>query len=336
MRGVDGDQHARAFHYTKRREMTISDLSATFLRTVAIVFGLLWGSFLNVVIYRVPRGMSVVSPPSHCPGCGKPVAAYDNIPVLSYFILRGRARCCGAKMSARYPIVETIGGALSLAIVEVVIRNLSPDTTLSRAAAIYTADFALCMGLVAAAFIDAEHMYLPDTITIGGAILGVGTASLRDMTYVQALIGAAAGFVGVWLPFVVLYKLIRRKTGMGLGDAKLTMLAGAWFGWPGAVFVFFAGAVQGTVAALVIYLVRGKIEEPESVKADRELLEKEAAAGDEEAKKILEEDPLLNAPPGEGLLASRLSFGPFLILACLEMLFAGEWLTSSYFRWLAR
>jgi len=316
--------------------MTIGDLSSTFLRTVAIVFGLLWGSFLNVVIYRVPRGMSVVSPPSHCPGCGKPVAAYDNVPVLSYFILRGRARCCGAKMSPRYPIVETIGGALSLAIVEVVIRQLSPDTSLARAAAIYGADFALCMALVAAAFIDAEHMYLPDSITIGGTILGIGTASLRDMTYVQALTGAGFGFVGVWLPFVVLYKLVRKRAGMGLGDAKLTMLAGAWLGWPGAIFVFFAGAIQGTVAALFIFLVRGKIDEPESVKADRELLEKEAAAGDEEAKKILEEDPLLNAPPGEGLMASRLSFGPFLILGCLEMLFFGDWVVSTYFRWLAR
>ena len=309
--------------------MTISDLSPWFFRIVALWFGLLWGSFLNVVIYRLPRDMSIVSPPSHCPACGKPVRPYDNVPVLSYLVLGGRARCCKAKMSVRYPLVELIGGALSVAIFEMIFRQ-SPEMMVGRAVAIYAADFALAMGLVAAAFIDAEHMYLPDSITIGGAILGIGTASLRDMTYVESLVGAFAGFIGVWLPFVVLYKLVRGKSGMGLGDAKLMMLAGAWFGWPGAAFVFFAGALQGTLAALFIYFVRGKIEEPESVRADREMLEKEAAAGDEEARKALAEDPL-GAAPGDGLMASRLSFGPFLCFSCLEFLFAGEWIKATYF-----
>ena len=308
--------------------MTISDLSPWFFRVVTLCFGLLWGSFLNVVIYRVPRDMSVVSPPSHCPACGKPIAPYDNVPVLSYLILRGRARCCGARMSPRYPMVEILGGVLSVAIFEVIFHQ-APEMAIGRAVAIYAADFALAMGLVAAAFIDAEHMYLPDTITIGGAVLGVGTASLRDMTYASSLLGALVGFVGVWLPFVVLYAVVRGKSGMGLGDAKLMMLAGAWFGWPGALFVFFAGAVQGTLGALVIYLVRGKIEEPEAVRADREELEKAAAEGDDDAKRALAEDPL-GAPPGEGLMASRLSFGPFLCVACLEFLFAGEWIRATY------
>src|SRR4051812_35371647 len=101
--------------------MTLGEILAMFPRgfvpAAAFAFGLLWGSFLNVVIYRVPLEMSVVSPPSHCPGCGKPVAAYDNVPLLSYVILRGRARCCGTRMSPRYPLVELLGGALSLAIV---------------------------------------------------------------------------------------------------------------------------------------------------------------------------------------------------------------------------
>jgi leader peptidase (prepilin peptidase) / N-methyltransferase len=315
--------------------MTIGDLPLGFVRGIAIAFGLVWGSFLNVVIYRVPLGMSVVTPPSHCPACGKPVAPYDNVPVFSFVILRGRARCCGAKMSPRYVIVELIGGALSLAIVEVVLRHLPLDTTVARAGAIYAADFALCMALVAAAFIDVEHMYLPDPITIGGAVLGVGTASLRDMSYVDAIVGAAIGFAGVWLPFVVLYKVVRGRTGMGLGDAKLTMLAGAWFGWPGALFVFFVGALQGTVAALFLYFVRGKIDEPEAVRAERAELKRDADAGDEEAKQLLAEDPILAEPPGDGLMASRLSFGPFLILGCLEMLFFGAWVKDTYFAWLA-
>src|SRR3954470_7356402 len=131
--------------------MTLDELRSLapgwFLPVAAVAFGLLWGSFLNVVIYRVPREMSVVRPASHCPGCGKPIAGYDNIPVFSYLLLRGRARCCGARMSPRYPLVELIGGALSLAIFETVILAMPDGAPAARALAIYTADFALCMGL---------------------------------------------------------------------------------------------------------------------------------------------------------------------------------------------
>src|SRR3981081_4698918 len=102
------------------------------LRSTVFAFGLLWGSFLNVVIYRVPGEMSVVRRPSHCPGCGKPISACDNVPVRSYLILRGGVRCCGARMSPLYPFVELIGGALSLAIFEAGIPALPPSTPLGR------------------------------------------------------------------------------------------------------------------------------------------------------------------------------------------------------------
>jgi leader peptidase (prepilin peptidase)/N-methyltransferase len=314
--------------------MTLRDVLALyggwFARIVIVVFGLLWGSFLNVVIYRVPLEMSVVTPPSHCPACGAAVKAYDNIPLASYILLRGRARCCGARMSPRYVLVEFIGGALSLAILEVVVRHLPADTTILRASVIYVADFGLAMALVAAAFIDLEHMFLPDPITIGGAVFGVATCSLRDVRVVDSLLGAAIGFVVVWLPFNVLYKAVRGKVGMGVGDAKLAMLAGAWFGWPGAVFALFAGALQGTLAAVVVYLVKGKLDEPEQVKADRDELKKAAAEGDLEAKQALEDDPL-GTEPEEGLMAARLPFGPFLILGVLEYLFVGRWVLARWF-----
>jgi leader peptidase (prepilin peptidase)/N-methyltransferase len=110
---------------------------------------------------------------------------------------------------------------------------------------------------------------------------------------------------------------------MGLGDAKLLMLAGAWFGWRGAVFALFAGALQAAIAAGIVLLVRGKIEEPEGVRKDREELLAAAAAGDEEAKRAIEEDPLATAP-GEGVMAARMPFGPFLCLAIVEWMLAGS------------
>lgn len=302
--------------------MTLAEVYAWFplwiLRGFVLFFGLIWGSFLNVVIYRVPREMSVVRPASHCPGCGKPIAGYDNIPVFSYVLLRGRARCCGARMSPRYPLVELIGGLLSLAILEAIIRKMPGSTPAVRALAVYGADFALCMGLVAAAFIDAEHMYLPDSITFGGIILGVATATLRGLPITQSLVGASVGFLGVWLPFNFLYKRVLGRTGMGMGDAKLLALAGAWFGWQGAVFVLFAGALQGSVYALVLKVFGIKSELPASVKEDIAELRKLADEGDEEAKKALADDPLTEEA------GPRMPFGPFLILACLELLFAGD------------
>lgn len=311
--------------------MTISELNLppALLRAFAFAWGALWGSFVNVVVYRVPREMSVVRPGSHCPACGAPVAAYDNVPILSWLVLRGRARCCGARISPRYVVVELLGGLLALAVYEAVIRALPGGTSLLDAGSIFLSDLALAMALVAAAFIDAEHMYLPDSITIGGTVFGLLTPALRGLGWVDALLGAAVGFLVVWLPFVVGYKALRGRAGMGLGDAKLTMLAGAWFGWPGVVFAIFAGALQATLAAGVLLLARGKIEEPESVRNDREELQRAAAEGDEEARKLLDEDPLATAPE-EGVLAARMPFGPFLCLAIIEWMLAGDWLRD---RW---
>jgi leader peptidase (prepilin peptidase)/N-methyltransferase len=309
--------------------LLLGEFPPTFMRVVALVFGLLWGSFLNVVIYRVPRGLSVVHPPSTCPGCSKLIKPYDNVPVLSWLFLRGKARCCGVRISPRYPLVELMGGLLSLAVVEVFVRGLPYTTLWYRALAVFLSYFALSLALVAAAFIDAEHMFLPDTITIGGTILGVMTATLRGTTLRESITGAVVGFVMVWLPFIVLYARLRGRDGMGLGDAKLTMLAGAWLGWPGAFCVLMGGAVQGSLAAIVIYLTVGKIEEPEAVRLEREELKKAAAAGDTEAAEILAEDPL-GEEPAEGLAQARLPFGPFLILTILEILFFGEPLLRLY------
>jgi leader peptidase (prepilin peptidase) / N-methyltransferase len=310
----------------------LGELPTWFLRPLVVVLGLVWGSFLNVVIHRVPREISLIHPPSSCAACGARIRPYDNVPMVSWLVLRGRARCCGARINPRYLVVELIGGCIGLSTLELVLRTLPPDTTVARAAAVFAADFGLSLALVAAAFIDAEHMFLPDSITLGGTVLGIATATLRGESLAEALVGAALGYVGVWLPFIVIYAKVRGRPGMGHGDAKLTMLAGAWFGAAGAAFVLCAAAIQGSVCALLIYLLAGKIDEPPAVKEDRAELQRAAAKGDDEAAQILAEDPLGEEPPANGLGLARFPFGPFLALACLEMLFAKERIVAAYHR----
>lgn len=307
--------------------MTLDDLPPLFLRVFATMLGLVWGSFLNVVIYRVPRGLSVVRPGSQCPGCGTPIKPWDNVPVFGFLWLRGRARCCGAKLSPRYPLVEAIGGIIGLAVLEVVVFRMPGSTSIGLASALFVVHFALALALVAAAFIDLEHMILPDSVTLGGAVLGLMSAPLRGASFADAFIGASVGFLIIWLPFIVVYSRLRGRVGMGMGDAKLLMLAGAWFGWEGALFVLGAGAVQGSIAAIAMLLRRGTIEEPEAVRREREELHAEllAMAPEErlQVERELEADPLA-VEPGEGLGQARIAFGPFLILATLECLLIGK------------
>ncbi|HEU4409727.1 MAG TPA: prepilin peptidase [Polyangiaceae bacterium] len=306
--------------------MALVDLPPWLWRVFGALFGLVWASFINVVIYRHPRGMSVARPPSHCPGCGAPVRPYDNVPVLSWLLLRGRARCCGAAISPRYPLVEAAGALLAWAIVETHVLRLPPDTPAAHALALYVAYLAFALGLLAAAFIDLEHFYVPDEVTLGGTLLGFATASLRGSTFTESGVGALAGFVLVWLPFDFLYRRLRGRTGMAMGDAKLVMMAGAWFGWTGAAFALVAGAAQGLAFALVLWLASGKLGDPQALERERaaELAAIEALPPSEReaARAELEHDPLFQ--PGAGGLGARLAFGPFLALAMLERLFFGQ------------
>jgi len=306
---------------------SLADFPVSFLLAVAIALGLLFGSFLNVVIHRLPRGESLVFPGSRCPGCGQPIAPKDNIPVLSFILRLGRARCCGTRISARYPLVEAIGGLLSWAIMSTTILELDPATSIGRAAGIFAAYLALGLGLVALAFIDLDHMLLPDEITLGGAVLGLLTVPIRpDASFPASLVGAVVGFAIIWLPFIALYQKVRGRPGMGLGDAKLILLAGAWFGWQGAVFALLAGAVQATAVMLVLLSVGAKPEEPASVVEERRALREaiEQAEGEERAalEKELADDPL-GTEAGPGLGAARMAFGPFIALAILEYMLFG-------------
>jgi leader peptidase (prepilin peptidase)/N-methyltransferase len=313
---------------------SLADFPPPFLIAVAVALGLLFGSFLNVVIHRLPRGESVVFPGSRCPACGTPIAARDNVPVLSFLLLRGRARCCGAKVSPRYPLVEAIGGLLAWAVLELIVFELPPETSLARAGLVFAAYLALGLGLVAAAFIDLDHMLLPDEITLGGAALGLLSVPLRpEASFQQSLIGAALGFLMVWLPFIVLYARLRGRPGMGLGDAKLVLLAGAWFGWFGAAFALLAGAVQATAVTLVLFALGAKPGEPEAVVEERRALREalERAEGEERAEleRELAEDPLAQEPE-PGLAGMRLAFGPFIVIAILEFMLFGPVLREQF------
>jgi leader peptidase (prepilin peptidase)/N-methyltransferase len=187
-------------------------------------------------------------------------------------------------------------------------------------------ELALALGLVAAAFIDLEHMILPDEITLGGLVLGLVTAKLRGLSLIDSIASGAGAFFLIWFVFNVLYKMLRGRTGMGMGDAKLLALAGAWFGWVGLVYVLLAGAIQGSLVTLVVRLVAGKIEVPEAVKKDIEELRHLAEHGTDEEKKEAQEalanDPL--AEDREGFMQAAIPFGPFLILGVLEYLFFGD------------
>ena len=305
-----------------------------FITAVAVCLGLAFGSFLNVVIYRLPRGRSLSRPGSACPACSRPIRPYDNVPVLSWLLLRGRARCCGARISVRYPLVELVGGLLAWAIIKRIVLELPGSTPWWVALLAFSAHLAVGLGLVAAAFIDLEHMVLPDSITLGGTVLGILSVPLRpDVDIGASLVGAAIGFLIVWLPFDVGYRSLRGQSGMGLGDAKLVMLAGAWFGWSGALFVLLAGAVQGTLMAIVLLVVRGRIEEPEAVRQERAELQREIEAAEgaerEALERELERDPLGHEPE-PGLGKARLPFGPFLVLAALEYLLLGDLIVEQF------
>jgi len=314
--------------------LTLGDLPGPFVTVIAVALGLAFGSFLNVVIYRLPRGESLSHPPSRCPGCGKAIRIYDNLPVLGWLLLRGRARCCKIRISVRYPLIEALGGLVAWAIVRAIIFELPDETAWWQVVLLFSLDLALALGLLAAAFIDLDHMYLPDSITLGGALLGLLSVPLRGATFQGALLGAAIGFVLVWLPFDFLYSKLRGLPGMGLGDAKLVMLAGAWFGWQGAVFALLGGAVQATVVALAVFVARGRIDEPEAVIQERKDLQAllESSEGEERAEleRAIARDPLAFEPEA-GLGKARLAFGPFLALATVEYLLFGDVIVQALF-----
>ena len=187
---------------------------------LSIVFGFILGSFLNVCIYRIPLKKSIIKPSSFCPACGTTIKFYDNIPVASWLILKGRCRNCSSYISVRYPIVEIIAGIISLALF------LRYGPTMS-----YFLYLTFILSLIVISFIDFDHMIIPDLISIPGIIIGFAASFLLpDLKWAESLIGIIAGG-GILFITAFMFEKLTGKEGMGGGDIKLLAMIGAWMGW---------------------------------------------------------------------------------------------------------
>jgi leader peptidase (prepilin peptidase)/N-methyltransferase len=217
---------------------------------VLAVFGLLVGSFLNVCIWRIPRGQSIISPSSRCPSCSVPIRALENIPVLSYLVLRGRCRHCKARISFRYPFVEALNGLLYVLV-------------LYRFGMGWHLPFYLAFvsSLIVITFIDLDFQIIPDRITLVWIPVGLLAGSLllpdpfmraEELGWQSSVIGAASGF-GLFFAVAFL-----SRGGMGGGDIKMMAMVGALLGWQAVLLTTFLGSLAGSVIGLFLMAIKGK------------------------------------------------------------------------------
>lgn len=216
--------------------------------------GLCVGSFLNVCILRIPDGKSIVRPRSRCPACGSPIAWYDNLPVLSYLLLRGRCRACGGAISPRYAVIELLTALLFLAV-----WNRYGFTVLTP---LYLLAIS---GLIFGSGVDLDHFILPDRVTLGGIVTGLGFSALAPALHGQtawidgliaSAIGAAAGFVLLYA-VSLLGRWWLKQDAMGFGDVKLLSAIGAWLGGQAVLFTVVASSAVGALFGLTLIAIGG-------------------------------------------------------------------------------
>ncbi len=331
-----------------------------FLDVMAFAWGAIWGSFFNVVIYRLPAGLNLAKPPSHCPVCETPLAWYDNIPILGWPLLMGKCRYCKTSISPRYPAIELLTAVLSLALwIQLAHGPLiaaGPDQDVLLATGMtFFFYFYFISVLLCIAFIDLDEAIIPHELTGLGAALGLLAVFLiprggimvdmwPPITWVDALIGMVAGAGIIWL-IIKGSVLAYGQEGMGWGDLTLMGMCGLWVGWRGVIFVLFAGSIQGLVIILLYTLwlqLRGKkpsqgglfIDDLDEIDAEPS---PDNSAEPNTAQELLrstdENDKPEEGEEGEegeedeetfGKLA--VPFGPFLALAAVEYVLIGEWL----------
>lgn len=210
----------------------------------AFLFGLCIGSFLNVVIYRLPLGQSLATPPSRCRNCGYSLRWFDNIPVLSWALLRGRCRKCGISVSWQYPIVELIAGAL---FVLVVWQTPLGPLLVSR--------LLLVSILIALFGIDLEHQILPNSITLPGIAIGLLLSLIAPPGWKDAVLGTLLG-AGILYAIAAGYYAWRREEGMGMGDVKMLAMIGAFLGWKAVLVTLVLSSFSGAIIGVILMSVQ--------------------------------------------------------------------------------
>lgn len=273
-------------------------------------FGACVASFLNVVIYRVPLDLSVVHPSSHCPVCKTPIKWYDNIPCISYLVLKGRCRACDVTFSRRYWMLEVVGGATGLGLWLWLSPNFALESIFQT-----TLQWLFWQGfvfaLIALTWIDFEHLIIPDEISLFLAILGLaGFGLLTEAEMIERMIGAVAGG-GFLLLVAGLGYLMYRREAMGMGDVKLLALIGLFLGWRILPLILFLSAIQ----AIVLVGIMTMADRIFNVKTGfvRTTDEVDEHFGETELYEHLDEPSRLAIP-----------FGPFLALAAIEALILGD------------
>jgi leader peptidase (prepilin peptidase)/N-methyltransferase len=215
------------------------------LHVLAVLLGLILGSFLNVCIYRLPREMSIVRPRSCCPSCNGAIAWFDNIPVLSYLLLRGRCRHCSTGIPIRYPLIEATTALISWLVFHRF--GLSLD---------YFVYFFYAASLLVVSVIDLEHRIIPDQISLSGIVIGLLLAAFTPvMPFLDSLAGFALGG-GSLLLVGMAYEAIRKQEGIGGGDIKLLAMIGAFTGWKGVLFTIFGGSLIASIVGITLMIVR--------------------------------------------------------------------------------
>jgi len=270
--------------------------------------GLLVGSFLNVVIARVPQGQSIVYPGSRCPKCGHPLAWFDNVPVLSWLFLGGRCRACRAPISLRYPAVELLTGCLFLGC------WLRFGLSWSLLRGLLLVGF-----LVPLSFIDLDHWLLPFELTLPGLAVGVLSACLLGWpTLRDSVLGAAAGLLFFWgLETVV--RLVLRKEGLGAGDKWLAALLGAFLGWQPLFGLVLLSNVQGAVVGSALLLFRGRAGPAPTPPLVAPALGEAASSVAAPLTPTASSEEVDDWTPGP----THLPFGPWLALAALQLALLG-------------
>lgn len=218
-----------------------------FFLTSAFILGTVVGSFLNVCIYRIPAGKSVVSPPSHCPKCENQIRWYQNIPILSYVFLRGRCGFCQVRIPVRYALVEAFCGLLFVAVLY--------HFGLGSATLVYLLFVA---ALVTITFIDLDHQIIPDVISLPGIVIGfLCSFAVPWLAWIDSLLGILLGG-GLLLAIAWLYEVLTKREGMGGGDVKLLAMLGAFLGWKAVFPVIFFASLGGTIIGVPLMMIKGK------------------------------------------------------------------------------